>query len=101
MPGCINQPQMLPVSRQKPIDRIVVETPPGTELVPLVRGLNCPMALCPDYSNGNLLVSESGIDGSEPHIFGYKPDHSYFQIYPWKRNISFSPTGFVITASVT
>jgi hypothetical protein len=99
--GCINQPQMLPLSRQKPIDRMVVETPPGTELIPIVRGLNCPEAMCLDDTNGALLVSESGIDGREPHIFGYRPDHSYFQIYPWKRTVSFAPTGFVIYGPVT
>ncbi len=101
LPGCINQPQMLPASRQKPIDRAIVETPPGTLLVPLVRGLNSPQAFCFDDTNGALLLSESGVDGCEPHIFGYRPDHSYFQIYPWKRTVSFAPTGFVIYGPIT
>ncbi len=99
--GCIHQPQMLSLSRQKPLDRTVVEFPAGCTLIPLVRGLNMPTAMCFDDTNQAMLIAESGIDGSEPHIFGYRPDHTYFQIYPWKRNISFYPTGFVINGPVT
>ena len=99
LPGCIHQPQLLPVSRQKLIDRSVVEYPAGCSLVQIIKGLNCPRAFCWD-SDFNLLMSESGIDGSEPHIFGYHKDGSYFNIYPWKRNISFFPTGFVLCGPV-
>jgi hypothetical protein len=93
--GCIHQPQMVPLSRQKLIDRSLVEYPAGCSFVQLIKGLNCPTAMCWD-SQGNLLIAESGIDGSEPHIFGYHKDRSYFNIYPWKRTVSFAPTGFVL-----
>jgi hypothetical protein len=90
--GCIHEPQMIPVNRQKLIDRSIVEYPGGCTFTKIVNGLNCPTAICWD-SAGNMFIAESGIDGSEPHIFGYHKDHSYFQIYPWKRDLSFYPTG--------
>jgi glucose/arabinose dehydrogenase len=91
--GCINQPTMLPASKQKVIDRKLVEYPSGFVLVPLVNGLNYPTAEAFD-DDGNLLVAESGFP--EPHIFGFHKDGTYFNIYPWKRNISFYPTGKVL-----
>ena len=30
------------------------------------------------------------------HIFGYRPNGSYFDVYPYKRHVSFFPTGFVL-----
>jgi hypothetical protein len=93
--GCIHEPQMVPLAKQKLIDRKYIEYPAGCILTEVVKGLNCPTAMCWD-SDGNMFIAESGIDGSEPHIFGYHKDHTYFNIYPWKRHISFSPTGFVL-----
>jgi glucose/arabinose dehydrogenase len=93
--GCIHQPQIVPLSKQKLIDRSLVEYPPGSSLVEIIKDLNCPTAVCWN-SAGDMLIAESGIDGSEPHIFGYHKDHTYFNIYPWKRNVSFYPTGFVL-----
>ena len=99
--GCINQPGLLPVARRKPFDRKAVEYPSGFVLTPLVRGLNCPTAICFDPDRNDLFVAESGIDGSEPHIFGYHlADGKYFSIYPFKRTVSFFPTGFVIYGPV-
>jgi hypothetical protein len=91
--GCIHEPQMIPVNRQKLIDPSVVEYPASCTFVQLIKGLNCPTAICWNPQNGDMFLAESGIDGSEPHIFGYHKDHSYFNIYPWKRDISFYPTG--------
>src|ERR1700722_10585786 len=80
--GCIHQPPMLPVSKQISIDRKLVEYPTGTALVPLVNGLNAPTAIAIDFDNDALIVAESGMDGREPHIFGYHlRDGSYFNIY--------------------
>ena len=93
--GCIHDPQMVPLSRQTVIDRAIVEYPADCTLVQVVKGLNCPTAMCWD-SDGNMFIAESGADGSEPHIFGYHKDHSYFNVYPYKRSISFFPTGFVM-----
>ena len=93
--GCIHQPQLLPLSRRKPIDRSIVEYPAGCTLVQILKGLNCPTAMCWN-GNGDMLFAESGINGAEPHIFGFHKDGSYFNIYPWKRTVSFYPTGFVL-----
>jgi glucose/arabinose dehydrogenase len=97
--GCIHSPQMIPVNRQRLIDRKLVEYPSNCVLTQIVTGLNCPTAICWD-ADGNMFIAESGIDGSEPHIFGYHKDHSYFNVYPWKRDISFFPTGFVLYGPV-
>jgi glucose/arabinose dehydrogenase len=95
--GCIHQPQMLPLSKQIPIDRKLVEYPSGTALVPLVDGLNAPTAFAFDADNDALIVAESGADGREPHIFGFHlRDGSYFNIYPYQRSVSFYPTGFAL-----
>jgi hypothetical protein len=103
--GCINQPGLLPLAQRKPLDRKTVEYPSGYVLTPLLRGLNCPTAICFDADRNDMLVAESGIDGSEPHIFGYHlspgpTDGAYFSIYPAKRTVSFFPTGFVIYGPV-
>ena len=95
--GCIHQPPMLPLSKQIPIDRKLVEYPSGTALVPLVNGLNAPTAIAIDYDSNALIVAESGMDGREPHIFGYHlHDGSYFNIYPYQRTVSFYPPGFAL-----
>jgi glucose/arabinose dehydrogenase len=92
--GCINQPKWLSARDQNPIDRSLIEYPSGYVLTRVVDGLNCPTSICFD-EQGSMIVAESGAEGCEPHIFGYrKDDHSYFQIYPYNRNVSFFPTGF-------
>jgi len=99
--GCIHQPPMLSLSKQIAIDRKLVEYPTGTSLVPLVNGLNAPTAMAIDYDNNALIVAESGMDGREPHIFGYHlRDGSYFNIYPYQRTISFYPPGFALFAPI-
>ncbi len=49
-----------------------------------------------------LLVAESGIDGSEPHVFGYHlaDGARTSDLYPFERTVSFYPTGFVIYGPV-
>lgn len=90
--GCIHEPQMIPLANQKPIDRSVVIYPGGCTFTQIIKGLNCPTAVCWD-EQGNLYIAESGINGAEPHIFGYHPDHTYFNVYPHNRHISWSPIG--------
>ncbi len=77
--GCQSAPEIL----QNPpvIDRAIVEYPPGFELKPYIKGLTAPTAICFD-ADGSLLIAESGIDSGEPHIYGFKKDGSYFDIYP-------------------
>ena len=99
--GCINQPGLLPADRRRPIDRSLVEYPSGFALTPLVRGLNCPTAFCFDKDRGNLIVAESGIDGSEPHVFGiHLADGKTFDVYPFGRTVSFFPTHQVLYGPV-
>ena len=100
--GCINQPGMIPVAARKPFDRRAVEYPSGFVLTPVVRGLDQPTAICFDPDRDDLLVAESGVDGSEPHIFGYHlgDGGKYFNLYPFGRTVSFFPTGFVIYGPV-
>jgi glucose/arabinose dehydrogenase len=99
--GCIHQPEYLPLSRQRVLDGSLVEYPTGCRLSQVVKDLNCPTAMCWN-SDGDMLIAESGIDGGEPHIFGYHhKDHTYFNIYPYHRTISFFPTsGFVMYGPV-
>ncbi|HYE17896.1 MAG TPA: hypothetical protein VEA69_05605 [Tepidisphaeraceae bacterium] len=77
--GCQTKPQIL--TGQKPIDRAVVEYPPGFELRPYVAGLTAPTAIAFD-AEGSLLIAESGMGGDEPRIFGFKKDGTYFDVYP-------------------
>lgn len=86
---------MVTLRHRHVIDRSVIEYPSGFVLVRIVKDLNAPTAIAFD-SHGNLLVAESGMGGIEPHIFGYHADGSYFNIYPYKRSISFFPSGFVM-----
>jgi glucose/arabinose dehydrogenase len=93
--GCLHSPAMIPLAKQHPIDRKYIEYPSGFELMLAVDGLNSPTAIAVD-DNGSLLVAESGLSGPEPHIFGYKRDGTYFNIYPFARTVSFFPRGFVL-----
>ena len=96
--GCIHQPEILPAKKQIVIDRRFVEYPSGYVLIPLVNDLNSPTAIAFDEEQ-NMLVAESG--GPEPHIFGFHPDGKYFNIYPYKRNVTFYPTGFVMYGPIS
>jgi len=69
--GCRTTPEIL--KNQASIDRAVVEYPAGFELRQHVRGLTAPTGIAFD-ADGSLLVAESGIDGNEPRIFGFKKD---------------------------
>ncbi len=98
--GCIHQPTMIPPQKQQIIDHTYVEYPSGCALVMLVDGLNCPTCLAVD-EDGSLIVAESGINGAEPHIFGYRRNGTYFKIYPYYRTVSFFPGGFVLYGPIS
>jgi sugar lactone lactonase YvrE len=66
---------------QPPIDRSVVEHPPGTKLYLYADNFNCPTGLCFDQ-DGTMFVAEGGIDNVPIHILGRRPDHSVIEIYP-------------------
>src|SRR6266850_497212 len=42
---------------------------------------------CEVDQQGNLIIAESGEGGYEPRIFGFKPDGTFFSIYPPARPI--------------
>jgi glucose/arabinose dehydrogenase len=82
--GCAHGPQFIAQNRPL-VDRKLVEYPPGFELSVAMRGLTAPSAVAfvtaeGEYNNA-ILIAESGNEGS-PRIYGYKPDGTYFSIYP-------------------
>jgi glucose/arabinose dehydrogenase len=84
--GCTSTPEVL--KDQASIDRAVVEYPPGFELRPFVKGLTAPSAIAFD-ADGSMLIAESGIDGNDPRVFGFKRDGTYFDVYPRGKSIPF------------
>jgi glucose/arabinose dehydrogenase len=89
--GCQIKPEI--IKNPPTIDRALVEYPPGFDFRPYVRGLTGPSAIAFD-ADGSLLVAESGIDGNDPRIFGFKKDGSYFDIYPRGKRLPFFSKGF-------
>ena len=84
--GCGRRPAVLPQDQQIVIDRTLVEYPPGTELKPYITGLTAPSAMTFD-NEGSLIIAESGIDGHEPLSYGFKPDGTHFNVYPFGRRL--------------
>src|SRR4051794_16894205 len=89
--GC--QTKLEIINKPPSIDRALVEYPPGFDLKPYVRGLTGPSAIAFD-ADGSLLIAESGIDGNDPKIFGFKKDGAYFDIYPRGKRLPFFSKGF-------
>ncbi len=89
--GCQTTPELK--TNQPDIDRAVVEYPPGFELRTYVSNLTGPCAICFD-ADGSLLIAESGIDDNDPRIFGFKKDHTLFEIYPRGRRLPFISNAF-------
>jgi glucose/arabinose dehydrogenase len=95
--GCVRGPVLLSEAEQRPIDRKLVEYPSGFELRPYVRNLTAPSAIAFD-TDGAILIAEGGAGGSDIRILGFRRDGSYFQIYPYGRQVPFGivRTGFTI-----
>ena len=53
---------------------------------PYIEGLTAPTAMAFDPS-GALLIAEGGYDGHRARIFGFRPDGSFFEIYPHGRQL--------------
>jgi sugar lactone lactonase YvrE len=87
-PGCTHRPVYIEPGARKPIDRRIVDYPGGAVLEEVVRDLTGPID-CDIDEQGNLIVAESGADGRDPRIIGYRPDGTNFTIYPVKRTIVF------------
>jgi glucose/arabinose dehydrogenase len=97
--GCVNGPRILQTKDQKAIDRRISEYPAGWELKPYIVGLNAPSGFCWD-DQGNVIIAESGIDSSQPKIYGIRPDNTKFDIFPHGSQIPFVHTGFQIYAPI-
>ncbi len=99
--GCTTSPVMLKPAEQRTIDRGLIEYPAATELKPVVRGLTAPTGIAFD-TDGTMILTESGAGGRTPRIFGYKPDGTYFDIYPQKQKFPFNIGGdhFTIHAPI-
>ncbi|HEX8912033.1 MAG TPA: hypothetical protein VF796_06705, partial [Humisphaera sp.] len=66
--------------------RKAVETPGGFDLELYAQDLTGPVAIAFD-PDGNLIIAEGGLDGSEPKIYGFTPDRKRFDVYPTSRPI--------------
>ena len=84
LPGCAERPHMLPYDEQKPIDRSLMKYPTGAVVKPYIRGLSAPTAIAWDEEH-SLLIAQGGNYDEEPSIIGFKPDGSFFQVYPRER----------------
>jgi glucose/arabinose dehydrogenase len=84
--GCQTGPSLIPDDQQKPIDRNIVEYPPNVGLTLYGHGFTAPAAIAFDYDEGEhkgtMFVAESGRGGHSARIYGFKPDGTYFDIYP-------------------
>lgn len=84
--GCTRGPAFIPPEQRKVIDRAVVDYPGGARLVEVVRHLTGAADFEED-ADGNWIIAESGSGGYEPRIFGFRPDGTYFSVYPAGRSL--------------
>ena len=87
--GCTTSPSLIQPDQQNGgIDRRIVEYPANTALRPYVSGLTGPTAIAFD-ADGSILIAEGGVDGRQPHVFGFKADGEQFLIYPRGQRLPF------------
>lgn len=79
--GCGGGPRVLAPDERKPIDRRLIERPAGFDVELYAVHLDQPVAMTID-GDGNQLVAEGGVDGSEPRVYGFTPDGRRFDLYP-------------------
>ena len=89
--GCVGGPTLLPAAKRTVIDRGLIERPVGIELTTFIPNLTTPTAIAFAPADAPqpkaVLIAEGGFDGSEPRIFGFKPDGVRFDIYPAHVNL--------------
>lgn len=90
--GCGGKPRMLGPAERYSIDRKKVEYPAGFELQRFIVNLTGPSTFTFD-DDGSLLVAESGRGGNDPRIYGFKPNGTYFDVYPLGHHIPHLPFG--------
>ena len=84
--GCGGGPRVLPPDERRPIDRRLIERPAGFDVELYAAHLDQPVAMAID-ADGNLVVAEGGVDGSEPRVYGFTPDGRRFDVYPREKPI--------------
>ena len=105
--GCRNGPKLVPAEGRVPLDRAVVEYPPGLALTPFAQNLTAPTAMAFDRSStgphaGALLVVINGVgDKGQPTILGFDRDGKRFQVFPIpSARIKLIPLGFRLRGPV-
>jgi glucose/arabinose dehydrogenase len=102
--GCARGPHVVAPDKQATIDRSEVEYPAQLQLTIHAAGLTAPTAIAFETSHpayvGSMLIAESGAGGNDPKLFGFRPDGSYFQLYPRGTNIPFLGNRFRIYAPI-
>ena len=87
--GCARGPYYVPPPHRQTIDRKFVEYPANFDLTAAVTGLTAPtsIALVHDEGpqQGSVLIAEGGVGGYRPRVYGFKPDGTYFEVYPAPR----------------
>ncbi len=86
--GCAPDVLLISPAARRTIDRSVVEYPAGYRLQTIVRELTGPTAITFD-KEGSLIVADRGLSDT-PHIFGFKPDGSRFEIWPDPKRLPFN-----------
>ncbi len=88
--GCNSGPLILAPEKRISIDRAIVERPVNFDLTTYIPNLTAPTAIAFDTAegqpNGLLIIAEGGLDRGEPHLFGFRPDGTRFEIYPRSAN---------------
>jgi glucose/arabinose dehydrogenase len=78
--GCAPTPRVVAPAGRAPIDRSVLEGPPGFTVHRYIENLTAPTAMTFD-DRGNLLIAEGGLDGRAPAIYGFRPDGTRYTVY--------------------
>lgn len=97
--GCVPSPILLRPEQRTIVDRSIVEYPADYDLQLFATGLTAPTAITFD-ADGRLYLAEGGLNGADPHIFGFDPDGNRFDIYPIGRRVPIFKPGFRIYGPV-
>src|SRR2546430_8697263 len=87
--GCVRGPIFVPVNQRVAIDRALVEYPGGAVMKEVVRNLTGPADIEVD-SAGTMIIAEGATADQDPHIFGFRKDGGYFNIYPTGQRLPFT-----------
>src|SRR5262245_1502007 len=91
--GCASKPTMTQLAVQRPIDRSIVEGPPGVDVKLAAFNLTAPCAVAwvtaEGPYKGSMIVAETGTYDTKPRIYGFKPDGTWFEIYPRPQRFPF------------